>query len=254
MTRSAEFPGPAKPDSPLRESRLRLKKAVIHILVGAHLAAVICWSFLPANGGSPLGRVLRPRLAHYMLPTGFWQTWDMFGNSPLSNNYLEAEVTFADGSRATWPFPRVERLPYFQRYRAERYRKWATERVIAAGDPSAVVVEAAAKFAARQVERPGNPARKVELIRYRSQTPPPRRGQLRPHSEPPGDWERQLLYTCEFDATGQLTSAGLATQPAATQPAATQPGDAQPGATRPGSDQPAEGSAEEGAAPDGGGQ
>ena len=180
-----------------------------------------------------MDRLIRARVGRYILSAGLWHTWDMFANAPISNNYLEAEVTFADDSRATWPFPRVDRLPYFQRYRSERYRKWVTESVVAAGNPAPVVAEAAAQFAARQVERPGNPPRKVELIRYRSQTPPPRRGQLQPHAEGPRDWERQLLYTCEFDGSGRMTRGYPATRPSATQPSGARPGTMSPAATHP---------------------
>jgi hypothetical protein len=142
----------------------------------------------------------------------------MFVSPPLSNNYLEAEVTFADGGQATWRFPRVNQMGLFERYRKERYRKWASEYVLAAGKPVPVIAEAAARFAARQVERPESPPRTVELVRYRSQIPPPKRGQMRPHGEAPRDWERQTLYTCEFDAAGRIIRGWPATQPAATQP------------------------------------
>jgi hypothetical protein len=148
----------------------------------------------------------------------------MFAAPAYSNNYLEADVTFADGGRATWKFPRIDQMGYVDRYLKERHRKWATERVLEAGKPSPTVAEAAARYAAQQVERPGNPPLKVELIRYRSQIPAPRRGHIPPHDQKPADWDRQLLYVCEFDPSGKLTSAWAATQPATTQPgAATQP-------------------------------
>ena len=251
MTRSAESPHPAiTPDAPRRQPRHRLKKAVIHLFVGFHLTAVVCWSLSSPHSTASLNRKVRSRLAPYMVPMRFTQQWDMFAPNPnLSNNYLEAEVTFADGGRATWPFPRVDRMGYFERYRKERHRKWATERVLAAGKPNPVVAEAAAAFAARQVGRPGNPPRKVELVRYRSQIPAPRRGQLRPHSEAPTEWDRQLLYTCEFDEGGRVSRAWAATQPAATQPGATQPAEAAPLST-----QPADAPVKEPAARDGGGE
>ena len=176
-----------------------------------------------ADSTAPLDKMIRSRLGPYVLPLGFWSQWNMFApNPPISNNYLEAEVTFADGERATWRFPRVDQMGFFERYRGERYRKWASERVVAAGRPLPLVAEAAAGFAARQVERPGNPRRRVELVRYRSQIPSPKRGRLRPHAEPPGDWERQVLYAIEYDAQGRITSRSPATRPA-TQPGAPLP-------------------------------
>jgi hypothetical protein len=229
MTRSAEFPRPVKPEPPPRPRRIPLRKAAIHAFVFFHLAAVISWSFSSTRSDARVGRAVRTRLSFYMLPTLFSQQWDMFTNPPVSNNYLEAEVIFADGGHATWPFPRLDEGGYFRRYCNERYRKWATERVLEGGKPVPLVAQAAARYAARQVERPGNPPRKVELIRYRSQIPPPRHGQMRPYAEAPRDWERQFLYGCEFDSAGKATRAWAATQPAATRPAPAQAVSTRPG-------------------------
>src|SRR3712207_1254298 len=96
-----------------------------------------------------------------MYPLGLWQSWDMFAPNPaMANVYLEAEVTFADGSRTTWRLQRMEQLSYWQRFRKERYRKWGNERLVtnADGTPNPLLCDAAARFAARQVERPANPA------------------------------------------------------------------------------------------------
>ena len=227
MTRSAKTPHPAYPEPPRRPRRRYLQKVAIHAFVVFHLSAVIVWSFSSTRADAPLSRTVRAKLSRYMVPALFSQQWDMFTNPPISNNYLEAEVTFADGGHAKWPLPRLDEGSYFQRYCNERYRKWATERVLEGGKPVPIVAEAAARYAARQVERPGNPPRKVELIRYRSQIPPPRRGQMRPYADAPRDWERQFLYACGFDSAGRITHARAATQPSSTQPAATQPGAAE---------------------------
>ena len=186
--------------------------------------------------------MVRSRLAAYVMPFGFGQRWDMFApNPPLSNNYLEAEVTFADGSRQTWRFPQLNQLGYFQRYRRERHRKWAGERVIAAGRPHPAGAEAAARFAVRQVGRRGSWPRTVELVRYRAQIPSPQRGRLPPYTEAPRDWARQPIYLCEFDADGHITRRwAAATRPASTQAAATQPAGA-PWIAAPAQDLPVDG-------------
>ena len=182
--------------------------------------AITCWSFTSPESSAPLNRMVRARLAPYVIPPGFGQQWDMFApNPPLSNSLLEAEVTLADGSRTTWRFPRMNEMGLFERYRFERHRKWASERVVAGGRPPAPVADAAARYAARQVEVPGNRPTKVKLVRYRSRTPSPRGPRLRPHTEPPRDWERHVLYAGEFDADGRLNRRWLATDAATTQPA-----------------------------------
>jgi hypothetical protein len=223
MTRSAQSVLALNPEPSRREPRRALRRVAIHVFVFGHLAAVVCWSFSSPRADAPLSRTVRGGLSRYMLPALFSQQWDMFTSPPVSNNYLEAEVTFADGGHAMWAFPRLDEGGYFRRYCNERYRKWASEGVLQGGKPVPLVAEAAARYAARQVERPGNPPLKVELIRYRSQIPPPRRGQIRPYAEVPRDWERQFLYGCEFDSAGRTTRVWAATQPAATQPATTQP-------------------------------
>jgi hypothetical protein len=120
----------------------------------------------------------------------------MFAPNPwMSNDYVEAEVTFREGSRATWPFPRVDRLGYFARYRMERYRKWGNERVWAAGSGDPLLAEAAARFAARQVGRRGGTVERVDLVRYRAPIPSPRGKSLVPHDATPQAWDRQVFFT-----------------------------------------------------------
>ena len=228
MTRSAEILDSENAQAPPGGTLGRPRRVLIHLFVAFHLTAIVCWSLTSSESAAPLNQMLRSRLAPYVIPLGFGQQWDMFApNPPLSNNLLEAEVTLADGTRTTWRFPRMEEMSKFERYRSERHRKWASERVVAFGRPLAPVADAAARYAARQVGRPDNPARKVELVRYRSQTPSPRT-RLRPYDEPARDWERSVIYVGEFDADGRVTRRWLpggdpATQPQAAAPAATQP-------------------------------
>ena len=61
----------------------------------------------------------------YLLTTGFWQYWDMFAPNPASVDYYgTAEVTFKDGSKLTYQYPRVYLLPIPAKYPNERYRKF----------------------------------------------------------------------------------------------------------------------------------
>jgi hypothetical protein len=211
-----------------------LKRVLLHAFVFFHLAAIVSWSFSTGASSAPLDKLVRSRFRHYVLPLGLWQGWDMFMRQPMSNVYLEAEVTLADGSRVTWPFPRMDQMNYFDRYRKERYRKWATERLWAGGRVDRRVAEAAAHFVARQVERPGNEARRVQLVRYRQQIPSPKRGQIRPYRQQPllEAWERLVFYTWTPGGGGILTTQP-ATAPAAggaSAPRLTAPADEAPAA------------------------
>ena len=198
MQRSAEIPSPSTAESAARYAPQGLRRAVIHTFVLFHVTAIAAWSFMSTESKSPVDRTIRSAFGWYLFPTGLWQAWNMFAPNPgMSNVYLEAEVTLRDGSRATWKFPRMDELTYVQRYRLERYRKWGNERVWAGGNPDPVIAADAARFAARQVERAGNPAIKVELVRYRAQIPSPKRGGLAPHDQPVPEWDRKVFFTLE---------------------------------------------------------
>jgi hypothetical protein len=202
----------------------------LHALILFHVAAVACWSFSTNDPRMPLNRMLRSRLGRYVWPTGFWQAWDMFAPNPVvANVYLEGEVTLADGSRVTWPFPRADRMGYFERYRRERFRKWGTQRVWAGGKVDPAVAQAAAAYAARQVARPENPARRVELVRYLAPIDLPKGKPLPHYRDPPRQYERLVFYTWTPDAGGTLTAAP-ATAPSATAPSQQTP-DAHAGGT-----------------------
>jgi hypothetical protein len=214
--------------------RATTKKALIHAFVAFHLFAVLAWSFTPEQGPGPLSKALCRRVEHYMLPTGLWQSWMMFAPNPaMYNVYLQAEVTFRDETHATWQFPRLETFGYFERYRKERYRRWASGRVWIQGlngGANRAVGEAAAQYAARQVSQdPANPPARVELYYYYARIPPPSREQLARRVPSPPVWERKSVFACEFDEAGVPHSKGVNpdTRPAGTLPAQSQPGAAQ---------------------------
>jgi hypothetical protein len=200
-----EVPGKQRP---VDERPARAKKALIHAFVLFHLTAVVVWSLSGSPLRAPLEKKLHPRFARYMQPLGLWQSWIMFAPNPaMANAYLEAEVTFRDGSRATWPFPRMEKLGYVERFRRERYRKWANERIIFMfGKADPVLGEAAAKFAVRQLGGgAGKPLQTVELVQYRADIPAPHNRRIEPYEREPAGWERHTVLTYHFDEAGAVT-------------------------------------------------
>jgi hypothetical protein len=229
VKRSADIPPEAKKTD--AGSNRRVGRAIIHLFACFHLVAVASWVLTSPTSTAPLNRMVRTRLGPYMEPTALRQQWTMFAPNPLMENVrLEAEVSFRDGASTTWRFPRVDQMGYLERYRAERHRKWASER-LAAGKPPAPVLDAAARYVARQVERPGNPPRKVELVRYMARIPSPNRTFYK-RSELPLAWERQVCYACELDADGRIVSRWQEDEAVATRPAVTRPADlVEPGAT-----------------------
>ena len=208
VPRMFRHPPPTESDRRPGSRLPRVRRVLIHAFVAFHVMAVIFWSLSNSPLRTPLEKRVHPKFGRYMYPLGLWQSWIMFAPNPAMHNaYVEAEVTFRDGSRTTWTFPRMEKLGYFQRLRKERYRKWANERVVYMfSRPDPVLAEAAAKYVVRQVGAGSdNPPEKVELVRYRAFIPPPGRRGLVPYDFEPLEWERQPILTCHFDAAGDVT-------------------------------------------------
>jgi hypothetical protein len=171
-----------------------------------NVLAVVGWAFTSEVSRAPLHRAVCGRLGPYMTVTGLRQGWTMFAPNPIrANVYVEAEVTFADGSRAVWAVPRMEQLGHLRRQQKERFRKWSTER-LGMDRTNPALARAAARYAARQVgARPGNPPRRVDLVRYTRWIPPPARRRLPRDPGGSNPWERATVFACELDDAGAVT-------------------------------------------------
>ena len=149
---------------------MRLRAWLVNAFIVGHVVAIAAWSTPGPVQPAPL-RALNRMIAPYMLRSGLWQGWDMFAPDPLAINVdVEAEVTFRDGSRVTWVFPRMEELSYVERYRKERYRKWR-ERV--RGDAFRTTWPDTARYVARLHDRPDHPVAAVALMRRWVEISPP---------------------------------------------------------------------------------
>ncbi|QDK38780.1 hypothetical protein [Bdellovibrio sp. NC01] len=60
------------------------------------------------------------------------QMWSMFAPNPANvNAYLDAEITFKDGSKERWTFPRPSRMPSWEKLLGgERFRKYSQENLV----------------------------------------------------------------------------------------------------------------------------
>jgi hypothetical protein len=134
-----------------------------------HLIAFTSWS-MPSN--SPIRTELVRWITPYMHWTGLWQSWAMFAPDPIQiNAYLEALITFRDGTHSTWTFPRMDKLGYFDRYIQERYRKWSSDYVRL--DAYSFIWADTARYIARRHNHPMNPPVEIKLKRYWMEIPPP---------------------------------------------------------------------------------
>ena len=120
----------------------------------------------------PLRSFVNDLTGGYMRCVGLWQHWDMFSPEPRSIRIrMDATVTLKDGSKKTWNFPQMERLGLFDRFRKERFRKWAHDNVRL--DSENVTWAPTARYIARQFANPKNPPVAVEMHRHWADIPPP---------------------------------------------------------------------------------
>jgi hypothetical protein len=97
----------------------------------------------------------------------------MFSPNPMSiNAYLEAEMVMADGTHKTWVFPRMDRMGLFDKFRYERYRKWAIDRV-RLDAYSGIWPETARYIARLYYDDPAGPPKEISLVRHWRTIKPP---------------------------------------------------------------------------------
>lgn len=107
----------------------------------------------------------------YLLPTGFWQYWDMFAPDPASTDiYCDAIVTYRDGSKKIYHYPRMYDLSIPVKYAKERYRKYYER---AHSDDYEYLWPQFALRIAHLMDNPTNPPVEVNLRRHWEQIAPP---------------------------------------------------------------------------------
>jgi hypothetical protein len=165
------------------------KQIAISAFLLFHMLAIASWC-LPFN--SVLNEKARGFIRPYMLWSGLFQIWDMFAPDPARvNSYVEAEISFRDGSTRVWSVPRMNELGYVDRYFKERYRKFSTEYLRM--DSHAALWPDAARYIARVNRNPANQPTAVRLVRWWSEINPPG-----PHGEyQPSRWGHFAFFTYE---------------------------------------------------------
>lgn len=125
---------------------------VIKILVIFHLAAITIWSLPDPRKEvmeekifrDPQGHLVKAEptgtdwllywnwkylktspIKYYLMSSGVWQYWDMFAPNPSNwDGYVDAVVTYKDGTEKQYQYPRMRKLGIVERYFKERYRKF----------------------------------------------------------------------------------------------------------------------------------
>ena len=158
--------------------------------------------FLKYNGDYVKGYAYPEMKAHpvrnYMTATGFWQSWGMFSPNPANVDvWIDATVTFQDGTQARFPYPRMKTMPIWEKYFKERYRKFVEniDGVQYKWPPIG------ARIAYLSYSDPENPPVRVDLYRHWKE--------ILPMPEPPPEgYEVDLFYTHEVDLKKLRSDAG----------------------------------------------
>jgi hypothetical protein len=128
---------------------------------------------LPARRRDPATNSLGWRIERlslvgaYLGKTGQWQHWNLFAPNPLTySRYLAGRVTFRSGAWREVTLPRVEQLDYVRAHLEARYREYQYSMT----GPLAPL-EDLARFIARSLNDPANPAVRVSLYSCKMQVP-----------------------------------------------------------------------------------
>lgn len=96
------------------------------VLTLGYPLAVLCWT-LP-SGFFPFKATLDPIVSKPLFFLNLWQAWNMFGPEPLWDDlWVQVTVTDATGQKHERAVSRMIELPYLERYRKERWRKFFNE-------------------------------------------------------------------------------------------------------------------------------
>jgi hypothetical protein len=158
-----------------------LISALIIVLIAVEIGTNLPDSSVARSVGATSNQIVRV--------LGFEQAWGVFAPDPRPTSLkLEARVTFADGSHATWHMPHGD--PVVSNLRYYRWRKWL-ERVRA--DDYKDIWEPTSRWIASLYDDRASPVTQVQLIRSFHDN-----SLLDP--QPP--WQSFVYYTLDLSTKG----------------------------------------------------
>ncbi|HEY5254741.1 MAG TPA: hypothetical protein VIJ53_08820 [Acidobacteriaceae bacterium] len=139
------------------------RHGVISIFILFNLVAILSWAIpLQVTPLPQIKEIVRP----YLLWAGLFQSWDFFAPNPRPvNSYIEAVAGTRDHYTRVFNFPRMEQLNYGQRYREERYRKFAE---VLCDSQYAALWPDVARHVARLLDSSTDPPQTVVLMKFES--------------------------------------------------------------------------------------
>jgi hypothetical protein len=166
-----------------------LRRGAISAFILFHLVAIACVA-IPAKALAGAKDLFMP----YMRWSGLFQSWDMFAPEPQSvDSYMKAVVITRDHHIKVWAFPRMEELSLFEKFRKERYRKFAE---VLPQPQFAPLWPDVASHVARFFNNPADPPEKIMLIQFQSE--------IRPDSREPESTARPNVFYDDYLQPGDL--------------------------------------------------
>lgn len=149
--------------------RERIGRLIVSVFVLAYIVLVSVYLSPP----SPWRDVALQPVQKFVDYVGLWQDYCLFAPDPPSTNIdLSAELTFADGRKEIWNFPRMEKLNLFERIIKERYRKFGDDHVAS----EAYLWPDLCRYLSRVYAARGKPPVSITLIKRFADIPPPEKG------------------------------------------------------------------------------
>ena len=149
--------GPANAESP------GYMRGAISVFILFNLIAITSWA-VPLN--VPPLREIKEIVRPYLLWTGLFQSWDFFAPNPRPvNSYIEAVAVTQNHHMRVFYFPRMDQLSFGERYREERYRKFAE---VLSDSNYAALWPDVAKHVARLLNSAGDPPKMVILMKFQA--------------------------------------------------------------------------------------
>ena len=100
------------------------------------------------------------------------QNWRLFSPHLSEHNMHMTDVlTFEDGTKMAWDFPRMERLSQFNRFKDEKFRKWAVDCLPT--DKYKEFYPDVARFLGRKFYNPENKPVALAMSMWWADIPPP---------------------------------------------------------------------------------
>src|SRR5262245_56964619 len=105
----------------------RWGRAFLSVLIVGYVPTIF---FLTTPSRCPLKNWFAQHTTTFLIWSGLWQGWDMFAPNPLTEcTHMDAQVLMSDRTNATWTFPRMSELGFWDKQYRERYRKWGQDRI-----------------------------------------------------------------------------------------------------------------------------